>query len=338
VAGDLDGLPRSGEAAEKEFKALQLLKGIRHPFLLNVERVEVVDGELLIVTELADRNLRDVLSACQKAGIPSIPRTDLLRYLEEAAEVLDLMTQEHQLLHLDVKPDNIFLVANHAKVGDFGLLTGMVDGDGGEASAGGLSPAYAAPEVFCGQVSPQSDQYSLAVVYCELRTGVLPFQGKGLRRLMLLHTTQAPDLSLLPAEECEVVARALAKEPRDRFLCSKDFVQALRRLPRARPTVRCPWSPAAKARRLGESRRLPAALPRRHAAVYQDEVDSHRNPTLGLDGLVRGQHKEVVTPGHHVQRYLAGALDVRTGLLRWGEGERKASARFMASLGRLRAD
>jgi hypothetical protein len=107
---------------------------------------------------------------------------------------------------------------------------------------------------------------------------------------------------------------------------------------RPRPTLRCPWSPAAKARRLGESRRRLAALPRRRAAVYQDEVDSHRNPTLGLDGLVRGQQKEAVTPGHHVQRYLAGALDVRTGLRSGVEGERKASARFRASRGRLRAD
>jgi transposase len=106
---------------------------------------------------------------------------------------------------------------------------------------------------------------------------------------------------------------------------------------RPRPTVRCPWSPAAKARRLGAIRHLLATLPRRHVAVFEDEVDIHLNPKIGLDWMVRGQQKEVVTPGTNEKRYLAGALDVRTGLLTWVEGERKASALFIALLGQLRA-
>lgn len=102
--------------------------------------------------------------------------------------------------------------------------------------------------------------------------------------------------------------------------------------------MRCPWSPAAKAGRLGEIRRLLATLPRGQVAVYEDEVDIHLNPKIGLNWMVRGQQKEVVTPGNNVKRYLAGALDVRTGLLTWAEGERKASALFIVLLGRLRAD
>src|SRR5262249_18163910 len=106
---------------------------------------------------------------------------------------------------------------------------------------------------------------------------------------------------------------------------------------RPRPTVRCPWSAGAKARRMAEIRRLLAAVPRRHAAVDEDEVDVHLNPKIGLDWMVRGQQQEVATPGNNVKRYLAGALDVRTGLLTWVEGERKASALFITLLGRLRA-
>jgi transposase len=106
---------------------------------------------------------------------------------------------------------------------------------------------------------------------------------------------------------------------------------------RPRPTVRCPWSAAAKTRRLGAIRQLLATLPRRHAAVYEDEVDIHLNPKVGPDWMVRGQQKGVVTPGQNVKRYLAGALDVRTGLLTWVEGERKASALFITLLHRLRA-
>jgi transposase len=111
------------------------------------------------------------------------------------------------------------------------------------------------------------------------------------------------------------------------------LVQARRGRPR--PTVGCPWAKAAKTRRLNAIRNLLAALPRRHAAVYEDEVDIHLNPKIGLDWMGRGQQKEVPTPGQNVKRYLAGALDVRTGQLHWVEGLRKTSALFLSLLNHL---
>jgi transposase len=107
---------------------------------------------------------------------------------------------------------------------------------------------------------------------------------------------------------------------------------------RPRPTVHCPWAPVAKARRLNAIHGLLATLSRRHVAVYEDEVDIHLNPKIGLDWMVQSQQKEVMTPGKNVKCYLAGALDVRTGLLTWVEGERKTSALFIVLLQRLRAN
>lgn len=107
---------------------------------------------------------------------------------------------------------------------------------------------------------------------------------------------------------------------------------------RPRPTVHCPWSAAAKSRRLAAIRALLATLPRGEEAVYEDEVDIHLNPKIGLDWMVRGQQKEVMTPGKNVNRYLAGAFDVRTGRLTWVEGVSKNSALFIQLLGRLRTD
>jgi transposase len=111
------------------------------------------------------------------------------------------------------------------------------------------------------------------------------------------------------------------------------LVQARRGRPR--PTVACPWAKAAKTRRLNAIRGLLAALPRRHVAVYEDEVDVHLNPKIGLDWMGRGQQKEVQTPGQNVKRYLAGALDARTGQVHWVEGARKTSALFIALLDQL---
>jgi transposase len=104
---------------------------------------------------------------------------------------------------------------------------------------------------------------------------------------------------------------------------------------RPRPTVGCPWAKAAKTRRLNAIRNVLATLPRRHAAVYEDEVDIHLNPKIGLDWMGRGQQKEVRTPGQNVKRYLAGALDARTGQVHWVEGVRKTSALSLALLDRL---
>jgi transposase len=104
---------------------------------------------------------------------------------------------------------------------------------------------------------------------------------------------------------------------------------------RPRPTVGCPWSAGAKTRRLNALRRLVASLPRREVAVYEDEVDIHLNPKIGLDWMGYGQQKEVETPGQNEKRYLAGALDVRTGELTWVEGVKKSSELFVDLLVKL---
>jgi serine/threonine protein kinase len=227
VYGNLDGLDSDRAQAEEEGRAIDRIKAIRHPFLLSIDRVEVVGGELLIVTELADKNLYALFQERRQAGLPGIGRAELLAYLREAAEALDLLNHEHGLQHLDIKPHNLFLVSKHVKVGDFGLVSSL--GAGG-IPGGAITPLYASPEVFKGALSPQSDQYSLAVVYQELLTGQLPFQGKNARQLLIQHTRGEPDLSPLPEADRHVVARALAKDPEQRFPSCQDFVSALRAL------------------------------------------------------------------------------------------------------------
>ena len=70
--------------------------------------------------------------------------------------------------------------------------------------------------------------------------------------------------------------------------------------------------------------RLVASLPRKQVAVYEDEVDVHLNPKIGLDWMGLGQQKDVLTPGQNEKRYLAGALDVRTREVHWVEAQKKS--------------
>lgn len=111
------------------------------------------------------------------------------------------------------------------------------------------------------------------------------------------------------------------------------LIQARRGKPR--PRVQCLWHPAAKTRRLNKIARLLASLRRDEVAVYEDEVDIHLNPKIGLDWMGLGQQKDVMTPGQNEKRYLAGALDVRTGQVLWVEGEKKDAWLFMDLLKKL---
>jgi serine/threonine protein kinase len=215
--------------ANQERKSLQLIKSIRHPFILSLERVEVVDGVLVIVTELADKSLQAVLADYQAQQLPGIPREELLGYLLEAAEALDWMNFRHGLQHLDIKPHNLFLVSNHVKVADFGLVERLTDVEKTPANQrqGGVTPLYASPELLRGRVGRTCDQYSLAIVYQQLLTGTVPFWTQNLYQLMVLHMTEEPNLAPLQLEDRPIVSRALSKRSEDRYPSCLDFIQAL---------------------------------------------------------------------------------------------------------------
>src|SRR5262249_32860164 len=118
----------------------------------------------------------------------------------------------------------LLLLGGTVKVADFGLARVL---EGVAAShSGALTPAYAAPEFFEGRTTPWSDQYSLAVTFCHLRGSRLPFTGNH-AALMAAHLSKKPDLTMLPEDEQPAVARALAKNPSDRWPSCQAFVNAL---------------------------------------------------------------------------------------------------------------
>jgi transposase len=104
------------------------------------------------------------------------------------------------------------------------------------------------------------------------------------------------------------------------------------RLGRPKPIVGCPWKKARRMRRLNAIRRLIQGLPKDEEVLYVDEVDIHLNPKIGLDWMLPGTQKQVLTPGKNQKRYLAGALNARTGRLTWVEADKKNSNLFILQL------
>jgi serine/threonine protein kinase len=213
------------ERAGSELRALQRIRSVHHPFILSVERIEVIENQLIVVTELADGTLLDRFREFQQRGLAGIPRNALLDYLRDTADALDFLCQKHELQHLDVKPANLLLVANRVKVADFGLIKDVQNKSMSLMS--GMTPTYASPEMFDGRPGRMSDQYSLAIVYQEMLTGSLPFHGRTTAQLATEHLQKAPDLDSLPVTERPVVAKALSKKPSQRFSSCREFIDQL---------------------------------------------------------------------------------------------------------------
>jgi serine/threonine protein kinase len=228
--------PIDARASQQELVALEHVKRLRHPYLVQTQAFWVEGDRLFIVMDLADSSLSQRAAECKK-GLPKgtrrgIPTDELLRYMAEVAEALDYL-HEAGVHHRDVKPANILLLRGHARLADFGLarpLTGSL-----VAATLGGTPAYMAPEVWEGLASSHSDQWSLAAVYYELRTGRRLFRATELVTMMREISQGEPNLSALPEAEQEVVRQAMARAPRDRFPTCAAFVEALREAQRPIP-------------------------------------------------------------------------------------------------------
>lgn len=217
--------PADRDAAQRELKSLELIKNLRHPYLLATEDFWIANNRLHVVMELADGTLRARLKHHQQQGSAGVPLEELFRYIAEAAEGLDFLHAQ-KITHRDIKPDNILILHGHAKVADFGLARAQEQLVESMSLAG--TPAYMAPEIWGGEGGPASDLYSLAFVYAELRQGRSPMKPRPFTELMKAHQAGAFEFSdIITDAERAVLRRALALKPGDRHPTCTAFVAEL---------------------------------------------------------------------------------------------------------------
>jgi serine/threonine-protein kinase len=156
----------------------------------------------------------------------ALPRDEALRIFVQAARGVQAL-HERSLVHFDLKPANIFLKGDIARVGDYGLSK-LITESRNSLSFGRGTPYYMAPEMLQRRGDSRSDVYSLGVVLYECLTGDVPFKGDTEWEVLRKHENQAP---LYPdhvdAADRSITDRCLAKNPDDRFQTAEELLRAL---------------------------------------------------------------------------------------------------------------
>jgi serine/threonine-protein kinase len=213
-------------------REIEVVAQLQHPHILPLHDSGEVDGQLYYVMPLVTgETLRDRIA---REG--ALPISDVRRIVSELAAALDY-AHRRGVVHRDVKPANILLDDEHATIADFGIAHRAVNDSADQLTVTGIiigTPTYMSPEQSTGsrEVDARTDVYSLGCVVFEMLTGVPPFRASSLPALVTQHL-QSPVASArelrpeLPGRADEVLRKALAKDPADRFGSMRELAAAI---------------------------------------------------------------------------------------------------------------
>jgi serine/threonine-protein kinase len=217
--------------AERFQREIRLAARLQHPHILGVYDSGATDGVCWFTMPFVEgESLRDRLTRETQMGV-----ADAVRITREIALALDY-AHRNNVVHRDIKPDNILLIDGQAMLADFGIARALNTTESGITTAGMAvgTPEYMSPEQATGDaaIDARTDCYSLACVLYEMLTGEAPFSGPtpvAVMARVVMDTprpiTQTrPTISLALAR---VVEQGMAKVPADRPATLGVFAQLL---------------------------------------------------------------------------------------------------------------
>jgi TolB-like protein len=223
------------EVAGKDrfLREIELTAGLTHPHILPLYDSGLADGRAYYVMPFVEgKTLKEYMSEKGR-----LPLDEALRIVKAVADAL-AFAHRKGIVHRDIKPENVLLQAGHPLVADFGIARAVsLAGDVAMTQTGMVvgTPSYMSPEQTVGDatIDGRSDIYSLACLLFELLSGAPPFTGGGAAAVARRRLTEAaPRLrqtaSAVPAAIDEAVAKALARDPGERFATAEEFAAALR--------------------------------------------------------------------------------------------------------------
>src|ERR1700712_5015119 len=234
---------RSDVSADPDFqerfnREADLVAQLWPPHIVGIHDRGTFDGRLWISMDFVDGT--DASQLLRERFPQGMPVLDVIEIVKAVGAALDY-AHNRELLHRDVKPANILIADGHGErrilLGDFGVARHLTDGGQGGLTATNMvvgTMAYAAPEQLMGHaIDGRADQYALAATTYQLLTGSPLFADSNVAVVIGRHLSEAPppvsDVRPELAALDQTLARALAKEPDDRFASCMAFARTMER-------------------------------------------------------------------------------------------------------------
>ncbi len=207
-----------------ELRGVVQCLNLRHPNLVALYDIRQDDDQdtWVIMEYVAGHTLDRVVSDYPRG----MPPAEAIRWMQGISAGVAYL-HDHGIVHRDLKPGNVFCDEGLVKLGDYGLskFISASRRSGQTESVGTVH--YMAPEVANGRYGKEIDIYALGVMFYEMLTGRVPFEGESVGEVLMKHLTAQPDLSPLVEPYRSVVARALNKDPEQRFRTVSELLAAL---------------------------------------------------------------------------------------------------------------
>jgi serine/threonine-protein kinase len=224
--------------ADRFLNEIRVTANLHHPNIVQLYDSGEVDGDLYYVMPFIEgESLRDKIDRERQLSVE-----EAVSITRAVIAALDY-AHRRDVIHRDIKPDNIMLHEGTPMVADFGIALAVDQVGGDRITATGLSlgtPSYMSPEQAAGdrEPKPTTDIYALGAVLYEMLTGDPPFTGSNLQTVIAKVISEKPAKlrtirDTVPAHVEAAVDKALAKVPADRFASTQAFGDALV----AEPTV-----------------------------------------------------------------------------------------------------
>jgi eukaryotic-like serine/threonine-protein kinase len=202
---------------------------LNNPNIVKVYGSGVVEGRPYMVNEYIDgRTLRDKLNVASGHNLPPFEACEVMLQLTSGVQYI----HEHGLIHRDIKPDNLFYLPDGSvKIADFGISTPLGEKNKSDAVTGTVY--YTAPEILMGgEAGVASDIYSMGIVFYEVLTGMIPFDGNTAEEVAIAQIkNHFPEPSRLlpsvPKAIDKIVIKACRKRPEERYLSSLQMHDAI---------------------------------------------------------------------------------------------------------------
>ena len=217
-----------------ELRGVRQCLNLKHHNLVSLYdiRSDAADDEWVVMEYVDGESLEDILERHPK-GLPVEQAVEWLRGIVAGVGYL----HSSGIVHRDLKPGNLFLERSGAapgsalsgvvKIGDYGLskFISASKRSGQTESVGTVH--YMAPEIAGGRYGREIDLYAIGIIFYEMLTGHVPFEGESVGEVLMKHLTAEPDLSKVDEPYRTIVARTLTKDPEARLESVEEMVAML---------------------------------------------------------------------------------------------------------------